>query len=184
MLNKEQRAFISEWLDRAEKLGIMQSNNATAFVDLEKPTVHYNFWIDDMLKADDFNFAHDFVHIQNDINRKTGSLAECFCQDLREGSKMFSDKRYAPILAELEGVAMRLGTDVSEVEDAIFRKVEERYHLEDIKTWYEDHTNRYCSDKMAKAILKEFEYGEDSNVDYWTNIENAYERVLKKRRHK
>lgn len=54
MLNKEQRAFIREWLDRAEKLGIMQSNNATAFVDLEKPTVHYNFWIDDVVKADDF----------------------------------------------------------------------------------------------------------------------------------
>lgn len=95
---------------------------------------------------------------------------------------MFSDKRYAPILAELEEVAKRLGTDVSEVEDAIFRKVEERYNLEDIKTWYEDYTNRCCSDKMAKAILKEFEYGEDCNVDFWTNIENAYKAVKEKRR--
>lgn len=95
---------------------------------------------------------------------------------------MFSDKRYEPIAAELKGVAERLGMEVFEVEESIYRKVEERYHLEDIKTWYEDHTSRECSDKMAKAILKEFEDGEDCNVDFWTNLENAYDRVKERRK--
>lgn len=39
---------------------------------------------------------------------------------------MFSDKRYAPIAAELKGVAERLGMEVHEVEESIYRKVEER----------------------------------------------------------
>ena len=95
---------------------------------------------------------------------------------------MFSDKRYAPIAAELEGVAKRLGMEVWEVEESIYRKVEERYHLEDIKTWYEDTYERDCSDKMARAILNEYEDGEDANVDFWTNLENAYKRLKEKRK--
>lgn len=109
---------------------------------------------------------------------------ECFCRDLREKKEMFSDKRYAPIAEELKGIAIRLGTDVTEVEESIFRKVEERYHLEDIKTWYKDHTGRGCSDKMAVSILKEFERGEDCTLNFWTNIEIAYNRVKEKRRGK
>jgi|GluameStandDraft_1065615.scaffolds.fasta_scaffold01590_36 hypothetical protein len=94
---------------------------------------------------------------------------------------MFSDKRYAPIAAELKGVAERLGMEVHEVEESIYRKVEERYHLEDIKTWYENETGKNCSAKMAKAILTEFEDGEDCGLDFWTNIENAYKRLEEKR---
>lgn len=95
---------------------------------------------------------------------------------------MFSDKRYAPIAAKLESVANQLGMEVSEVEEAIFRKVEERYHLADIKTWYEGTYDKECSDRLAKAILNEFEDGENPNDDYWTNLENAHKRVNAKRR--
>lgn len=95
---------------------------------------------------------------------------------------MVSDKRYAPIAAELDGVAKRLGVEVWEVEELIYRKVEERYHLKDIKTWYEDTYEKDCSDKLARAILNEYEDGEDANVDFWTNLENAYKRVKEKRK--
>lgn len=78
MLNKEQMALTMEILDRAEKLGLMQSDKITAFIDLEKATEHFNLRLEDMLKADDFNFAHDFVHIQNDINRRTGKFSGMF----------------------------------------------------------------------------------------------------------
>lgn len=95
---------------------------------------------------------------------------------------MVSDERYAPIAAELDDVAKRLGMEVWEVEELIYRKVEERYHLEDIKTWYEDTYEKDCSDKLARAILNEYEDGEDANVDFWTNLENAYKRVKEKRK--
>lgn len=97
---------------------------------------------------------------------------------------MIDSKRYAPIAAELEGVAKRLGMEICEVEELIFRKVEEQYRLEDIESWYENETGRRCSEKMALAIFKEFDECEDSNVDFWTNIENAYKRVKDKRRKK
>lgn len=95
---------------------------------------------------------------------------------------MVSDKRYAPIAAELDDAAKRLGMEIWEVEELIYRKVEERYHLEDIKTWYEDTYGKDCSDRMARAILNEYEDGEDANVDFWTNLENAYKRVKEKRK--
>ena len=97
---------------------------------------------------------------------------------------MFSDKRYAPIATELKEVAKRLEMEVSEIEESIFKKVEERYNLEDIKTWYEDTYEKDCSDKMARAILNEYEDGEDANYDFWTNLENAYNRLKAKRRKK
>ena len=177
MLNKEQVALTMEIVNRAEKLGLMQSDKLTALIDLEKATEHFNLRLADMLNADDFNFAHDFVQIQND-GRVQRKVFAAFC---REGI-MVSDKRYAPIAAELEGVAKRLGMEVWEVEELIYRKVEERYHLEDIKTWYEDTYEKDCSDKLAMAILNEYEDGEDANVDFWTNLENAYKRVKEKRK--
>lgn len=95
---------------------------------------------------------------------------------------MVTDKRYAPIAAELEDVAKRLGMEVWEVEELIYRKAEERYHLEDIKAWYKDTYEKDCSDRMARAILNEYEDGEDAKVDFWTNLENAYKRVKEKRK--
>lgn len=35
---------------------------------------------------------------------------------------------------------------------------------------------------MARAILNEYEDGEDAKVDFWTNLENAYKRVKEKRK--
>ncbi len=95
---------------------------------------------------------------------------------------MIRNKRYAPIAAELENVAKRLGMETTEIEETIFRKVEERYLLEDVKSWYENTYDRACSEKTAKAILNEFENGEDANYDFWTNLENAHKRVKAKRR--
>lgn len=78
MLNKEQVALTMEIVNRAEKLGLMQSDKLTALIDLEKATEHFNLRLADMLNADDFNFAHDFVQIQNDINRVTGEFSGGF----------------------------------------------------------------------------------------------------------
>jgi hypothetical protein len=34
--------------------------------------------LQELLKADNFNFAHDVFGIRNNINRKTGKLENCF----------------------------------------------------------------------------------------------------------
>lgn len=78
MLNKEQMELAMEIVNRAEKLGLMQSDSLTAIIDLGKATEHFNLRLEDMLNADEFNFAHDFVQIQNDINRDTGKFSGRF----------------------------------------------------------------------------------------------------------
>ena len=78
MLNKEQLALTMEIVNRSEKLGLMQGDKVTALIDLEKATERFNLRLADMLNADDFNFSHDFVQIQNDINRATGEFSGRF----------------------------------------------------------------------------------------------------------
>ncbi len=78
MLNKEQVALTMEIVNRAEKLGLMQSDKLTALIDFEKATEHFNLRLADMLNADDINFAHDFVQIQNDVDRATGKFSGRF----------------------------------------------------------------------------------------------------------
>lgn len=78
MLNKEQTNLTTKIVNRAEKLGLMQTDRITALLDLEKATGHFNLRLADMLNADVFNFAHDFVQIQNDINRATGKFSNRF----------------------------------------------------------------------------------------------------------
>ena len=78
MLNKEQTALAMEIVNRAKKLGLMQSDKTTTLIDMEKATEHFNLRLADMLNADVFNFAHDFIQIQTDINRTTGSFSGRF----------------------------------------------------------------------------------------------------------
>lgn len=78
MLDKEQTQLTIKIVNRAEKLGLMQCDRITAFLDLEKATEHFNLRLADMLIADNFNFAHDFIQIQNEINRETGKFSGRF----------------------------------------------------------------------------------------------------------
>ena len=66
---------------------------------------------------------------------------------------MVNDKRYAPIAAELEDVAKRLGMEVWEVEELIYRKAEERYHLEDIKACTKIHTKKIARTGWQERYL-------------------------------
>lgn len=72
MLNKEQYATISKITERAEQLGLLRLDRLSLLIDLECATVEFNLRLDDLLNADDFNFAHDIVGIQNHINRAAG----------------------------------------------------------------------------------------------------------------
>ncbi len=78
MLDKEKVELTMKIVNRAETLGLMQTDKITALLDLEKATEHFNLRLADMLNADAFNFAHDFVQIQNDIDRATGKFSNRF----------------------------------------------------------------------------------------------------------
>ena len=48
------------------------------FMDLSATNVHVPLRFDDLLEADDFNFAHDIGGIARHLNRDTGQLGGCF----------------------------------------------------------------------------------------------------------
>lgn len=65
-------------VDRADKLGIMQGDRMTLSIDLDNADKAFSMNWDLLLEADDFEFTHDIIGIQNNINRETGEFENCF----------------------------------------------------------------------------------------------------------
>lgn len=55
---------------RAKAMGIMQGDVVGALMDVESADRKFNLRLDEFLEADYFNFAHDFIGIQNNIVRE------------------------------------------------------------------------------------------------------------------
>lgn len=62
---------------RAVEAGIYD-DALTADMDLSAVYVHCPLRLDNLLAADQFNFAHDLGGIRRHINRKTGKLGDFF----------------------------------------------------------------------------------------------------------
>ena len=58
---KEKHRKYADIMVRAAVLGLMNKEDATdRMMDIESADLKFNMRLDDWLKADDFNFAHDF----------------------------------------------------------------------------------------------------------------------------
>lgn len=67
---KEKRRKYADIMVRATVLGLMNKEDATdRMMDIESADLKFNMRLDDWLKADDFNFAHDFLGIRDNIVR-------------------------------------------------------------------------------------------------------------------
>lgn len=69
-MDKQRFKKYVEACERAERLGIRQGDWIGAMMDVESADKKFNLRLDDWIKADDFNFAHDFCGIQNNIHRE------------------------------------------------------------------------------------------------------------------
>lgn len=68
---KERHSKYAVIMARATVLGLMKESEATErMMDIESADLKFNMRLDDWLKADDFNFAHDFLGIRDNIIRK------------------------------------------------------------------------------------------------------------------
>ena len=54
---------------RAEEMELYHGERMTLLMDLESADNTFNLRLEDLLNADNFNFAHDVVGIVNNINR-------------------------------------------------------------------------------------------------------------------
>lgn len=73
----EERATIMEIAQRAKR--DFSANLMTVSMDVEATHCNGNkLKLEEFLGADSFNFAHDIYGINNNLNRKTGKLKNCF----------------------------------------------------------------------------------------------------------
>ena len=71
MKNKERFMMYVEIAKRAEEMEIYNGERFTLLMDLEHADNAFNLRLEDLLNADNFNFAHDVIGIANNINRET-----------------------------------------------------------------------------------------------------------------
>lgn len=76
--NWERIGTIAKIVDRAEKLNIRKGTRITAILDVDLADKKWNLRLEDWLNADDFNFVHDFIGIQNHIDRLTKTFSDRF----------------------------------------------------------------------------------------------------------
>ena len=76
---KEKYLKYAEIMKRATSMGLMtQKENLSGMMDIESADIEFNLRLDDWLEADDFDFAHDFLGIKNNIDRGNGFPAKDF----------------------------------------------------------------------------------------------------------
>ena len=69
MKNKERFMMYVEIAKRAEEMDLYNGERMTLLMDLESADNVFNLRLEDLLKADDYNFSHDVLGIMSNINR-------------------------------------------------------------------------------------------------------------------
>ncbi|WP_144473036.1 DUF6874 family protein [Bacillus pumilus] len=85
-MNKEDRTLI-DITERAEKLGILAKDKLSLKMDLFYTNEEIPLDFERLLNADNFNFSHDIVGIQNNLNRKTLKMDNLFLPRFAKPSK-------------------------------------------------------------------------------------------------
>jgi len=78
MSEKENFELIAKIAERADNMNLLMFDRLSLFMDLECAVDQSNLRLKDFLNADSFNFTHDVVGIQNNINRETKEFENCF----------------------------------------------------------------------------------------------------------
>lgn len=68
-MDKERYQKYVEVAKRAENEGLYNGERISLLMDIESADQKFHLRLDDWLKADEFNFAHDLYGIINNINR-------------------------------------------------------------------------------------------------------------------
>lgn len=79
MDKKEQFDICVKIVNRAEKENLLMFDDKLSLImDLECAINKFDLRLNDLLNADNFNFAHDIYGIQNNLNRETKEFENCF----------------------------------------------------------------------------------------------------------
>lgn len=73
IINLEQALY-----NRAQRMNLTFGSKSTFILDMDNAIDSFNLDLQRLLEADDFNFAHDIIGIQTNINRGTKKFENFF----------------------------------------------------------------------------------------------------------
>ena len=69
---------IYQIIKRAQRMGITIGEQITQFLDVENADKQFSMRLQEWLDADDFDFAHDFIGIQANMDREVCKVRNFF----------------------------------------------------------------------------------------------------------
>lgn len=133
----ERLNLIARICTRAEEMGIRRGSRITAQMDVDLAAKHFNLRLADWLNADAFNFAHDFIEIQNHIDRVNKTFYNCFLP-------RFADKKNDEPANDMAAITVEITADTRQT-DAWVQGI----------VTYQNRTYEFC----AKVFDEGSEYG-------------------------
>ena len=76
-ITSEETRIIRKIIKRTDKL-LPIKDHMSAQMDVEAAHIEHKIKLEELLKADRFNLAHDVFGIMRNMNRSTGKLDNCF----------------------------------------------------------------------------------------------------------
>ena len=76
-ISKEDAQVISKIVDRAKNMGVKRDREALS-MDIQAAHEKCPLRLEELLKAENFDFLHDVIGIVNHLNRETGELEDYF----------------------------------------------------------------------------------------------------------
>lgn len=77
-MNRDEKMVVVEIAKRADEMNLLMFDRMSLMMDIEAVHAEIGLKLDDLLKADDFNFGHDIIGIQQNIDRENKKLNNHF----------------------------------------------------------------------------------------------------------
>ena len=77
-MTTDEMLTIAEIAKRADEKGLLMFDRMSLIMDIQAAHEQFKLKLDKLLEADDYNFSHDIVGIQQNINRKTKEIENYF----------------------------------------------------------------------------------------------------------
>lgn len=77
-MTKDEKLTIMKIAERADEKGLLMFDRLSLIMDIEAVHAEIGLRLTELLNADDANFAHDIVGIQQNVDRVNKKLTNCF----------------------------------------------------------------------------------------------------------
>lgn len=77
-MTKDEKTLIMQIAEKADKKGLLLFDRLSLIMDIEAVHREIGLKLTELLNADDMNFAHDIVGIQQNLDRTNKTLTNCF----------------------------------------------------------------------------------------------------------